>query len=76
MKGAKKMPPVKRIEDHFDSGEEFADALSEATKQARGRALDFLIELGEKWAQYGVKAYLSDRQYDYLALLAGIEGSG
>lgn len=64
----------KRIEDFFATGQEFEDmfylALSN-TSQDQGKTLDFLNDIKDKWDAYGMSAYFSQAQYDWLERLAG-----
>lgn len=60
-----------RIQDHFASGDAFEEALASADDNVRtDREAEFLADLSESWDKYGMRAALSQAQYDWLMRLA------
>jgi hypothetical protein len=55
------------IESHFDNGEEFQDVLDEAEAEARsGREREFVEQMAAAWKEYGLRAFMSEAQADWL----------
>lgn len=66
--------PVTRIESFFADGNDFEDALGEAEDAAtRPGELDFVAGLRRSWNLYGMNAFMSQGQYDWLCRLSGWE---
>lgn len=63
-----------KIEDYYSDGEEFladynaADDAVEASDN--DSAAEFLAELDTRWTTYGMRAFLSVNQYEWLRRLA------
>lgn len=63
-----------RIEDFCNDGDEFEDILYCAGCATQGGPVqDFLNDLWDKWDHYGLRAYLSQAQWDYLCRLASCD---
>lgn len=67
------MTKRERIEDYFADGDDFEDTLHCALEQAQsGSDIDFCLSVQKIWETYGLSGFLSERQYQRLALLAGL----
>ena len=63
-----------RIETFFADGYDFEDALTEAEAAAtRPGELDFVAGLRRSWTLYGMSAFMSQGQCDWLKRLSGWE---
>lgn len=64
----------RRVEDFFADGDEYEDVLSEALEKAQsGFDIDFVADLKLRWEQYGMHGFLSQRQYEILCRISGLE---
>lgn len=62
-----------KIEDHFDNGEEFEDVLDEAEAEARpGREEEFVEQMRSAWDAYGLRAFMSEAQAQWLRRIAKV----
>lgn len=62
-----------KLEDLFDNGDEFEDVLEAAEDEARpGREEEFVAEVRKKWETFGLRAYLSQAQADWLKRIAKV----
>ncbi len=56
-----------KISDHFDNGDEFEDVLEAAEDEAKlGREEEFVAQMRVAWKDYGLKAFMSEAQANWL----------
>ncbi len=59
------------IRDHFKDGDEFEDILDSAEGEARtGREQDFVADMRSAWDAYGLRAFMSEPQANWLRRIA------
>lgn len=60
-----------KIADHFDNGDEFEDVLEAAEDEAKpGWEEEFVADWRLKWKEYGMQAYMSEKQLDHLVRIS------
>lgn len=63
---------MSQVKDEFDSATEFEDLLLNAEQQASNDwEMTFVSDTRDRFEQYGLKTYISDKQLETLNRIAG-----
>jgi hypothetical protein len=70
------MAEGRKIEDFFAKGEDFEEVLESAEQAVtNGYQSDVCYKWRQAWDQYGMRAFMTNQQYEILMRLAGFEPS-